>query len=208
MKVLTLMDVAQRQMMIEAKVVETSPSLVEQYGLNWSWTRFGFYEAPPGTTVSTGSTGGPGGDFTDFFTRKLGFGAFSRVPFSFQSILHAMVTKQEAKILANPQIAVINDQDASIFIGDTLRFQSLATSSATAGNQFTVVETPVGIILLVHPRINDDGFVTLRVHPVVSTVTAITNGLPQTASREAETVVRVKDGDTLVIGGLIRDEDI
>ena len=42
----------------------------------------------------------------------------------------------------------------------------------------------------------------------MSTVTALVNGLPQTSAREAETVVRVKDGDTLVIGGLIRDEDI
>src|SRR5205085_5841208 len=122
------------------------------------------------------------------------FGAFSRAPWSFQSILHAMVTKQEAKILANPQIAVISDQDASIFIGDTLRFQSLASSGPTTGNQFTVVETPVGIILLVHPRINDEGNITMRVHPVVSTVTGFTDGLPQTSSREAETVVRIKDG--------------
>jgi type II secretory pathway component GspD/PulD (secretin) len=69
------------------------------------------------------------------------------------------------------------------------------------------MEVPVGIILLVHPRVNDEGNITLRVHPVVSTLTAITDGLPQTSSREAETIVRVKDGDTIVIGGLIRDED-
>jgi type II secretory pathway component GspD/PulD (secretin) len=103
---------------------------------------------------------------------------------------------------------VINDQDASIFIGDTLRFQSLAQSSPTTGNQFTVVEVPVGIILLVRPRVNDDGHITLRVHPVVSTVTGFVNGLPQTSAREAETTVRVKNNDTLVMGGLIREQDI
>lgn len=208
MKVLAKVDTAPRQMVIEAKVVETSPELAEEYGLKWKWTRFGFYEARPGTSVSTGTTGGPGGDFTEFLTRPLGFGAFSRVPWSFQSVLSAMVTKREAKILANPQIAVLDNQDASIFIGDTLRFQSLAQSSPTTGNQFTVVEVPVGIILLVHPRVNDDQNITLRVHPVVSTVTGFVEGLPQTSAREAETIVRVKDGDTLVIGGLIRDEDI
>jgi type II secretory pathway component GspD/PulD (secretin) len=111
-------------------------------------------------------------------------------------------------MLANPTISVIDDQDASIFIGDTLRFQSLAVSSPTSGSQFTVVEVPVGIILLCHPRVNGDNEITLRLHPVVSTVTALVNGLPQTSAREAETVVRVKDGDTLVLGGLIRDEDI
>jgi type II secretory pathway component GspD/PulD (secretin) len=73
---------------------------------------------------------------------------------------------------------------------------------------FTVVEVPVGIILLVHPRVNGDGQITLRVKPVVSTVSGFVDGVPQTSTREAETVVRVKDGDTLVIGGLIRDEDV
>lgn len=208
MKVLAMADVAPRQMMIEAKVVETNPSTAEELGVKWSWTRFGMYETKSGTQIDTGSTGGPGGDFTSFNTKNVGPGVFSRVPFSFQAVLSAMITNRTAKLLANPQISVINDQDASIFIGDTLRFQSLATSSPTAGSQFTVVEVPVGIILLCHPRINGDNDITLRLHPVVSTVTALVNGLPQTSAREAETVVRVKDGDTLVIGGLIRDEDI
>jgi len=207
-KVLEMTDTPPVQMMVEAKVVETSPELAEEYGLKWSWTRFGFYEAVKGTGVTTG-TSGPGGEFTNFNTRPLGFGEFSRVPWSFQAVLSAMVTRRQAKLLASPQIAVLDDQDASIFIGDTLRFQSLAQSSPTTGNQFTVVEVPVGIILLVHPRVNGEGDITLRVKPVVSTVTAFTaGGLPQTSAREAETVVRVKDGDTLVIGGLIRDEDI
>jgi type II secretory pathway component GspD/PulD (secretin) len=194
-------------MMIEAKVVETNPSVAEELGIKWSWTRFGMYEARSGTQIDTGASG-IGGDFTNFVTKNVGPGVFSRVPFSFQGVLSAMITNRQAKLLANPQISVINDQDASIFIGDTLRFQSLATSSPTTGSQFTVVEVPVGIILLCHPRINGDDDITMRLHPVVSTVTALVNGLPQTSAREAETVVRVKDGDTLVIGGLIRDEDI
>jgi type II secretory pathway component GspD/PulD (secretin) len=195
-KVLALADVAPQQVKIEAKVVETSPSLVEDYGVKWNWDPFQFLEGGAGTTGSGGTT------------RPLGFGAFSRVPWSFTGVLSAMITKGDAKLLASPNVTVVNDQDASVFIGDTLRFQSLAQSSPTTGNQFTVVEVPVGIVLMVHPRINDDGNVTMRVHPVVSTVTGLVNGLPQTSSREAETVVRAKDGETLVIGGLIRDEDI
>lgn len=208
LKVLELVDIPPKQMLIEAQVVETSPEVEQELGLKWGWTRFGFYESPKGTIVDTTKSNGPGGEFTYFTTRPLGFGEFSRVPWSFQAQLSAMITNRTAKLLANPNIMVVNDQDASIFIGDTLRFQTLATSGPTTGNQFTVIEVPVGIILLVHPRINDDGYVTLRIHPVVSTVTALVNGLPQTSAREAETTVRVKDGDTIAIGGLIRDEDI
>jgi len=213
LKLLALMDVAPKQVTIEAKVVESSPSLTSNVGIDWSWQPFQFFENPAGSSVTPGSSGASsgstgttsGGNVT---TRPLGFGAFSRAPWQFMANLNANITEGSAKLLANPSITTQNDQDASIFIGDTLRFQSLAQSSATAGNAYTVVEVPVGIILLVHPRINDDGNVTLRVHPVVSSLTGITNGLPQTSSREAETQVRVKDGDTLVIGGLIQDNDI
>jgi type II secretory pathway component GspD/PulD (secretin) len=70
-----------------------------------------------------------------------------------------------------------------------------------------VLEFPVGIILLVRPRINADGKITMRIHPVVSTITSIGAGnIPNTSNREAETTVMVNDGETIVIGGLIRDE--
>ena len=210
MKVLALVDVAPRQMSIEARVVETSPESLEQYGLKWRWTRFGAYEVPAGTSVNAEEGGMGFNDFTKFFTVPSNIlkNTFSRVPWSFDTILQAMITKRDAKILASPNISVLNDHDASIFIGDHLRFTALATSSPVSGNVFTVVEVPVGIILLVHPRVNGDGMITLRVKPVVSTVSGFVDGVPQTSTREAETVVRVKDGDTLVIGGLIRDEDI
>ncbi|MCC6730687.1 MAG: hypothetical protein IT208_15245 [Chthonomonadales bacterium] len=207
-RVLGEADVAPKQLEIEARVVETSPERVSEIGLKWSWTRFGFYEAPAGTEVSTNDTGGIGGDFTHFFTKPSGMGVFSRVPWSFQAFVNAIVTDKQTRLLASPRITAVNDQDASIFIGDTLRVRVLATSSATSGSQFTVLEVPVGIVLLVHPRVNDDQNITLRVHPVVSTLTGFVDGLPQTAAREADTTVRVKDGDTIAIGGLIRDEDI
>jgi type II secretory pathway component GspD/PulD (secretin) len=209
-KILRLVDTPPQLMSVEARIVETSPENFEQYGLKWRWTRFGFYEAPEGTTVSTEDGGIGSTDFTKFFTvpSNIFKNAFTRVPWSFDTILSAMVTKRDAKILASPNISVLNDHDASIFIGDHLRFTALATSSPVSGNVFTVVEVPVGIILLVHPRVNGDGQITLRVKPVVSTVSGFVDGVPQTSTREAETVVRVKDGDTLVIGGLIRDEDV
>ncbi len=202
MSLLKTIDVAPKQMLIEARVVDSSPEFTKNLGVEWEWNQFQFVERP-------GLSGGgsvPGGSGLPL--GPLGFGSFGRVQFNPLATLNAMVTNRQAKLLASPKVVVINDQDASIFIGDTLRFQSLAQSSPTTGNQFTVVEVPVGIVLLVRPRVNDDGIITLRVHPVISTVTGFVGGLPQTSAREAETTVRVKDGDTFVIGGLIRDEDI
>jgi type II secretory pathway component GspD/PulD (secretin) len=68
----------------------------------------------------------------------------------------------------------------------------------------------VGVALLCRPRVTGDE-ITLRVHPVVSTVTDFTgrnNDIPITASREADSTIRMKDGETIAIGGLLREEDI
>src|SRR5581483_7325595 len=182
-------DIPPQQVMVEVKVVDTSPERAEELGLKWSWTPFSFFEAPNGTNVSSAQNQ----------VRPLGFGAISRVPWSFQSVLSAMVTNKEAKILADPRIQVVDNEDANIFIGETIRTQ--VSQSSIAGTTIQVLEFPVGIILLVRPRINSDGKITMRVHPVVSTVTDISsNNIPQTTSREAETTVMVQDGETVVIG--------
>lgn len=116
-----------------------------------------------------------------------------------------MVSRKEAKILANPRVMVVDNEDANIFIGDTVRTK--ISQASTNGTTIQVLEFPIGIVLLVRPRVNADGRITMRVHPVVSTITAIgADNLPQTSSREAETTVMIKDGETIVLGGLIRDE--
>jgi type II secretory pathway component GspD/PulD (secretin) len=200
------LDVRPRQVMVEVRVVETSPDFAERMGFRWSWTRLGFYEAAPGTSVQTSDSGGIGGDFTSFLTRPAGFGQISRVPFSFQTFLDAQIQNKEARLLANPSLSVLDNSDGSFFIGDTIRAR-IAQAGALGGQTVEVMEFPVGIIMLVRPRVNGDGMITLRVNPVISTVTALDqNNIPQTSTREADTTLIVRDGETIVIGGLIRDE--
>lgn len=204
---LAQVDSRPHQVVVEVKVVDTSPERAEELGLKWNWTRFGAYETAPGTLVDTDdSAGGPGGDFTKFMTKPMGFGALSRVPWSFESVISAMVQSKEAKLLANPSLQVIDNEEANIFIGDTIRART-STAGGLGTTSTEIVEFPVGIILLLRPRVNADGDITMRVHPVVSTVSAIDSQfVPQTSTREAETTVMVKNGETVVIGGLIRDE--
>jgi type II secretory pathway component GspD/PulD (secretin) len=201
-RVLEQMDVRPQQVSVEVRVVDTSPESNTDLGFNFNWTRLGFFEAPPGTHIIKG----PGTEFNDFNTRPAGFGTFSRVPWNVDAFLRALTTRKEAKILANPSISVVDNDDANIFIGDTIRTR-VSTASGLGGTTVQIVEFPIGIILLLRPRVNADGNITMRVHPVVSTITSLdSQGIPQTSSREAETTVMVKDGETVVIGGLMRDE--
>ncbi len=194
-------DLPPRQVVIEVKVVDISPERAQDLGIRWDWSPLNFLEYPPLTGLVPGGTTAQ----TPYTNRGNRITSFSKVPFAFQAILAAMVTHKDAKILADPSIQVLDNDDANIFIGDTLRTQ--VSQSGIAGTTVQVFEFPVGIILLVRPRVNVDGQITMRVHPVVSTITGVGAGnLPQTSTREAETTVRVKDGETVVIGGLIRDE--
>jgi general secretion pathway protein D len=181
-------DLAPPQVLIEARVVESSPQLDKNVGVEWN---FGQY-----ALTLPGSKG-------------VKIGAVSNSGFSFDATLNTLVQNGTAKMLAEPKIQVIDGEDASIFIGDTFRYRVL--SSITNGGQqvFDVREVPVGIVLLCRPRVNSDGLITLKVNPVVSTITSFfgPERIPQTASREANSTIRVKDGDTVAIGGLIRDED-
>jgi type II secretory pathway component GspD/PulD (secretin) len=196
-RLLEQLDVAPQQVMVEVKVVDTSPEAAEQIGLQYDFSPLSFFETKPGTDVSANGFGST--------TKQAGVGQFSRFPWSFSAALSAMVTRKEAKILASPKVMVVDNEDANIFIGDTIRTK--ISQASTNGQTIQVLEFPIGIVLLVRPRVNADGRITMRVHPVVSTITSIgADNLPQTSSREAETTVMVKDGETIVLGGLIRDE--
>jgi type II secretory pathway component GspD/PulD (secretin) len=185
-------DVAPVQVMIEARVVESSPESFKNIGLQWDFGTTGIVELPHGPQ-----------------NPSFGVGVITRPPFNFQATINALIQNTNSKVLADPKIAVLDGEDASIFIGDTIRYRVLSSVSTGGQQVFDVKEVPVGIVLLCRPRVNSDGMVTMKVNPVVSTITSFVGPeqLPQTASREASSTIRVKDGDTIVIGGLIQDQD-
>jgi type II secretory pathway component GspD/PulD (secretin) len=189
-QVLTSEDVAPQQVMIEARVIDMSPEQNKKLGLLYEWSSLSFSER-------NGDSPGKA------------FGSFGRSPFDFKATLEAIQTDKDTRVLAKPNISVVDGEESSIFIGDILRYERVESVTAV-GSQFTIETVPVGVALLCRPRVND-GEITLKVHPVVSTVTGFTgrNGdIPITASREADSTIRMKDGETIAIGGLLREEDI
>ena len=199
-KLLLQLDTPPQQVMVDVKVVDTSPQFAEELGLSYNFAPIAIGNVAPGSTIDP-ATGlqNPG------TTVPFNFATFSRLGLGVSALLNAVKTRTDTKLLADPRVQVIDNEDANIFIGDTVRTQ--VSQSSLNGTTIQVLEFPVGIILLVRPRVNSDGKITLRVHPVVSTITGFSAGnLPQSSSREVETTVMVQDGETIVIGGLIRDE--
>lgn len=119
------------------------------------------------------------------------------------------------KVLSNPKLAVVNNQEAKIHIGT--REAYITTTTTTGQTTSTIAEevtfVDVGIKLSVTPTINTDGYVTMKIKPEVSSVireliTPSNNKIPIVDTSTAETTVMVKDGANIVIGGLRKTEQV
>ncbi len=204
-KMIAELDVKPRQCVVEVNVLETSPTDAEQLGLGYTFSPLNFFGVPSGTGLSKTATGGS--TITNPVTRPVGIGQVSIQPLSFQAAISALVSRQKAKILAKPSLQVIDNDQASVFIGNTISLELQGAGALGAASQ-SIAQFPVGIILLISPKISPDGTVTMHVNPVISSVSSVdANGVPQTSQREADTTVIVKDGETIVLGGLIQDQD-
>jgi type IV pilus assembly protein PilQ len=125
--------------------------------------------------------------------------------------LMAAALDDKVKVLSDPKIATLNNQTASIAVNNNIPYVTNAVS-ATGASVPSVTNVAEGITLSVTPTINADGRITLVVNPQVTepgvTVTNPTGtAIPGTNTRTAQTTVIVRDGETIVIGGLISDQN-
>jgi len=128
--------------------------------------------------------------------------------FILNATLTAAASEGKAKILSEPKIATLNNQPANINV--TTQIPYVTSNVASTGVQTqTVAYVTTGIQLTVTPSINADGRITLQVNPNVSqpsaSAAASSTGAPAVDARTANTTVLVRDGETIVIGGLITD---
>ena len=205
-QVLTTVDTRPAQINYEARVIETSVNNDDQLGLLYNFGGAQTTIGELGTTGTLGSGTYPG--------KVQKFGTIARTPLSnlVNIQLNALFNDQNTKILASPNISAIDGQPAATFVGDTVSYISSVTQSTT-GQNITTSTVNAGIKLYVTGKINNDGYITMNLHPEVSLVTLSTPGaggvqVPDVRVREATTTVRVKDGEMLVISGLINDQDI
>jgi type II secretory pathway component GspD/PulD (secretin) len=120
--------------------------------------------------------------------------------------LSALISQSKAKILSAPKVVTLNGEMAKIQAVQDIRFRTSTVSNGVVSSDFKTVSA--GIILTVTPTINAEDRITLKVNPESSFPTQdSTEAGPIIRTRTAQTTVVIKDGDTLVIGGLIDDQD-
>lgn len=200
-KARTLVDELDKEypeVLIEAKIVSISKTGQERLGIDWSWS--GLDVKPGQFMVDNGAT------------KSIRFGHNDSHSVSSRMILNALITNQEAKLLAKPQVMTINGQPAFIHVGDSL---PLIEQNTDNNGKITVTQKgylDTGIILTYIPTINQDGSITSSIKTEVSIATNETPALPwpiyKVNRKRAETEVRMRDGETIIIGGLINKQEV
>jgi general secretion pathway protein D len=129
-----------------------------------------------------------------------------------QAVLRALESQQKANILSTPNIVALDNQEASLLVGQNVPFitgQATGSSSST-DNPFTTIERQdIGISLIVTPRINQGDSITLAIKQKIENIApSISASDIVTNKREIVTSALIKDNQTLVLGGLIDDQDV
>lgn len=185
------LDRPQPQVSIAVRVDDISNDSLKELGLQWSFSNLSITEQK--------------GD-------GFNFGKFGRSALGFQAAISALESKGVAKLLAEPNISVLDGEKAMILIGSRLNFPQLIGYSNANTPIFDRQEERVGIYMQVSASITPAGDVTLSLYPQVSTVSGYLNvngaSYPQISTREAQTTLRVRSGETIVMGGLMRNEEL
>jgi type IV pilus assembly protein PilQ len=122
----------------------------------------------------------------------------------FRAFISALETITDTTILANPKILAVNKQLGQVYIGTKIGYTSQTTQTQTSTTQ-QVDFLDTGTKLTFRPYIGDDGYIRMDIHPKDSSGTLKANNIPDEQSTELATNIMVKDGQTIVIGGLFRD---
>ncbi|MGI2159144.1 pilus (MSHA type) biogenesis protein MshL [Shewanella baltica] len=210
----------QRQVILEAKIIEVTLSDGYQQGIQWD----NVLGHVGNTNVNFGTSKGPG--LSDKITSAIGgVTSLSIKGSDFTTMINLLDTQGDVDVLSSPRVTASNNQKAVIKVGTDEYFVTDVSSTTVAGA--TPVTTPQveltpffsGIALDVTPQIDSDGNVLLHVHPSVIDVKEQTKDikvsdaslelpLAQSEIRESDTVIRAASGDVVIIGGLMKSENI
>jgi type IV pilus assembly protein PilQ len=231
MPLIKSLDTETPQVLIEAKFIETQKNPQKNLGINWSGTLLnhemsatGYRTQDTTPTAPTSYATDPisGGNLTGFsMIKNLNGGGWSAPyvllnPGNAKIVFNYLNQDTDSELLANPRVVATDNVKTRIVIAEQYPIPNFAFSEQTASLQVSGFEyKDIGIILTVTPRVNRNDYVTLDVQPEASSSSqnaTLTSGggnsvsIPIIETRTAQTTVLIKSGNTLAIGGLMRQD--
>ena len=211
------LDTRTPQVLIESNLIETTPTFARSLGLRFQ------FSTPGGTTISSAAGApDPYTAFTPLFPNvPIGLGGSVSVIQNRVGALRNLASTLEAaeregniRIISRPSVVTLNNVASTIRSERILRILlpastniATGTGSSAAGAAVATEKVPVGIILTVTPQVSSDGYVLMNINVKSSTLGAQSQGsvIPDELNREAVANVLVKDGETIVLGGILKD---
>ncbi len=219
-QILSELDRKAPQVQIEAQIVEINLDRLNELGIEWGGSRgeMATFTGPSRATDYLVRPGFFSGDswknfFGDPTTANGAITPGSLSLSQLQATLRALVSRAEARYLGRPKVVTINNKSAIITITKdaAVGLSSVSNSGTSSSTTNTSVERRrIGVTLIVTPQVNKEGYITLNVQPSYSDVqsSAITitgqSTVYDPVSRGVSTLVRVKNGQTIVLGGLLQ----
>ena len=230
--VISQLDIQRAQVLIEAVVVQVSGDAGEDFGVVWGGSEI--YEDKRSGGVGAVNTPASNADFGTLLSAaipvtgntpdptQLAAGVLSNSGLTYGYLesgnliaaLRAVTTRNKSNIMSTPTIVALDNEEASLLVGQSVPFitGSATSSGATTTNPFqTIQRQDIGITLNVTPRINQGDSITLEIEQKTENVSQTANSKAAdliTEKTEIKTSALIKDGQVLVLGGLIREDDI
>jgi general secretion pathway protein D len=195
--ILDQIDRIPEQVMIETIIVEASLDSSDKLGVEWSFAQNPAFQNQG--TSGTAATGFGLSRTGEGFRYTLGGGNLT-------AFMNALRTDTKFNVLSTPRIFTSNNVEAEINISQRVPFVTSQRTDANGNDTFTYDFEDVGIVLNVVPRITSNGYVTMDVLQTANDLQGFTSfNAPIVNQRQAETTVAVKDGETIILGGIIRN---
>jgi type IV pilus assembly protein PilQ len=200
------LDLAPKQILIQARLIEVSLDKTKAAGINWDkLTSQTFIFAEDGAGLSSE----PGVIPDDMgYTDLDSIGDFARQMKVFQATIDMIMNKGYGKILSSTKLVAMNNEQATIHIGDIIPY--VVKTEEGDNTNYQVEREEIGIKLTIEPRIAEEGSITVHVKPEVSNIYGWKGqnaDIPWVKTRTAETKVTVKDGEPIIIAGLQNENE-
>ncbi len=208
-RVIAELDQAPVQIFIESKLVETSPTNTNKLGIDWDKTITAVLkqQAPlTGGAVQSYSVINKTPEYGNNF--QMGYLSASE----FQFVLDFLKEKTDTRLISNPRLLAMDNEESSISVGTTVPVPRIQRGMAGQSDMVTFEYKEVNIQLNVTPHVTDEDMITMYVNPVIEEIVGWVqyeeHQAPITDKRTVNSIVTVRNGETVVIGGLIKNQEV
>lgn len=196
---LAKLDVPQKQVILDVKIISLAETARKQLGTQWAqgsgmlFTVNLFEAANPATQAAPPTAIG------------LPIRDFARSPLSISMAMSYLINEGKAKIVASPKIATYDGKEANINVGQ--RYPITYPDPRAGGLQCIYID--ISVKLTVTPTITPDNYIEMKLTPEISDLATSSSGsqYPETITRKADTKLRCKNGDTIILAGLLRRDE-